>query len=323
MNFEVLTPAEIAPEEALHSLQKMRERAKQKWMIIFLTIGLLVLGSSVVYALEIKWLLIAYAASCIASVFIVGAWVFLKLPVLTEVEHKYAQVVLPGLFTKTGATEVRVGKHHDLSMKTFLEAGLYHDKYSSISREDYIQGKFNERPFGMYEIAIQTVATYGGGGAQNTVGTNRFYGWFIIVPADRISGFHFITMRYRNNNGESDDWHTLTLQHWEEDVHLQKFVPGESKFDDAFLLNTNQPEALHEILTPSLQEFLLYAAATAKNSFAISIQRSRIYVMIGHERANFRQCPEKKFTEEFHPDLLEDVKWYADLLKGIHKVGSR
>jgi hypothetical protein len=320
MNFEDLTPAEIAPQTELDFLQKKREWAQRKWMLAFMTAGLLVLGASLVYALEIKWLFLAYAAFCVATIFVVGALIFMKLPVLSEVERSYAQLVLPGLFAKAGATEVRVGKRHDLAMKTFLEAGLFYDKYSTISREDWVQGKFNEQTFGMYEVALQTVATYGAGPMQNTVGTNRFYGWFIVVPVHRISGFHFITMHYRNNEGESDDWHTLNYQHWVEDQQLQKIKLGETKFDDAFLLNTDQPEMLRGMLTPSVQEFLLYIASTTKNSFAISIQRSRIYMMIGHERANLRMCPEKKFTEEIHPELLEEVKWYADVLRGLSRI---
>lgn len=320
MNFEEIIPSEIAAQAELQKLQKRREWAQRKWTIVFAALTGLVLGAGTVYALEIRWLILAYAPFCIASIFAVGAWVFLKLPVLSEVERKYSQLILPGLFTKAGASEVLVSKRHDLSMKTFLEAGLFHDKYSTISREDCIQGKFSERPFGMYEVAMQTVATYGGmSPMQNTIGTNRFYGWFIIVPAERIPGFHFITMRYRNNDGESDDWHTLTFQHWEEDQQLQKITLGETKFDDAFLLNTDQPETLRTILNPSVQEFLLYVASTTKNSFAISIQRSRIYMMIGHETATFRKCPEKKFTEEIHPEMIEDVKWYADLLRGLQK----
>lgn len=320
MNFEDLTPAEIAPEKELHILQKKREWAQLKWMVIFITLGLLVLGASGVYALEIRWLFLAYAGFCVAVIFVAGAWIFLKLPVLAEVEHSYAQIVLPGLITKTGATEVRVGKRHDLAMKTFLEAGLFYDKYSTITREDWIQGKFNAQSFGMYEVALQTVATYGAGPMQNTVGTNRFYGWFIVLPINHISGFHFITMRYRTNEGESDDWHTLTFQHWTEDQQLQKINLGEANFDDAFLLNTDQPEMLRGMLSPSVQEFLLYLASTTKNSFAISIQRSRIYMMIGHERATFRKCPEKKFTEEIHPEMLEEVKWYADVLRGLSHI---
>ncbi len=320
MNFEDLTPAEIAPETELNILQKKREWAQRKGMLAFTALGFLVLGASLVYALEIKWLFLAYAAFCVVTIFVVGAIIFMKLPVLTEVERSYAQLILPGLLTKAGATEVRVGKRHDLAMKTFLEAGLFYDKYSTISREDWIQGKFNEQSFGMYEVALQTVATYGAGPMQNTVGTNRFYGWFIVVPVDRISGFHFITMHYRNNEGESDDWHTLNYHHWVEDQQLQKIKLGETKFDDAFLLNTDQPEMLRGMLTPSVQEFLLYLASTTKNSFAISIQRSRIYMMIGHERANLRTCPEKKFTEEIHPEMLEEVKWFADVLRGLTRI---
>ncbi len=320
MNFEDLTPAEIAPEKELRQLQKKREWAQHKWMIALATLGLLVLGATGVYAAEIEWLFIAYAAFCLIIVFVVGALIFMKMPVLAEAEHSYAQLVLPGLFTKSGATEVRVGKRHDLAMKTFLEAGLFYDKYSTISREDWITGKFNERSFGMYEVALQTVATYGALAFQNTVGTNRFYGWFIVVPVDRISGFHFITMHYRNNEGESDDWHTLNYQHWMEDQQLQKIKLGEAKFDDAFLLNTDQPEMLRGMLSPHVQEFLLYIASTTKNSFAISIQRSRLYMMIGHDGANFRKCPAKKFTEEIHPEMLEEVKWYSDVLRGLTRI---
>lgn len=320
MNFEDLTPAEIAPEKELHNLQKKREWAQHKWMLTLVTLVLLVLGATGVYALEIRWLFIAYAGFCVLTIFVVGAWIFLKLPVLSEIEHSYAQLVLPGLFTKANAIEVRVGKRHDLAMKTFLEAGLFYDKYSTISREDWITGKFDGQSFAMYEVALQTVATYGAVALQNTVGTNRFYGWFIVVPADRISGFHFITMHYRNNEGESDDWHTLNYQHWVEDQQLQKIKLRDAKFDDTFLLNTDQPEILRGMLSPSTQEFLLYIASTTKNSFAISIQRSRIYMMIGHERANFRKCPEKKFTEEIHPEMLEEVKWYADVLRGLTRI---
>lgn len=320
MNFEDLKPTEIAPEKELIDLQKKREWAERKWMVAFTALGLLVVGAMAVYGLEIKWLFVAYAGFCVATIFVVGGWIFLKLPVLSEIEHSYAQLVLPGLFTKSGASEVLVGKRHDLAMKTFLEAGLFYDKYSTISREDWIQGKFNERSFGMYEVALQTVATYGAGPMQNTIGTNRFYGWFIIIPIDRMPGFHFITMRYRNNEHESDDWHTLNFRHWTEDEQLQKITLGEAKFDDAFLLNTDQPDALRGMLTPSVQEFLLYAATTTKNSFAISIQRSRIYLMIGHERASFRKCPDKKFTEEIHPEVLEEVKWFSDLVRGLTRI---
>lgn len=323
MKLAEVSPSEIASLEGLRALEKKRRLSQSKWLMILVAAGALAIIGTGIFAVEIRWLLFVFVVLCIATIFGVGFWLFIKTPVLSEVEHEYSQFILPGLIAKMDVADVKTSRRHDLAMKVILETGLFHSKYSAISREDAVQGKVNGIAFGMYEFAMQTRATYSFGfvpGTDNTVGTNQFYGWLIIVPMDRVPGFHFITMKYRTTGGESDDWHSETLQHWEDDKQLQKITLGVEKFDRAFLLNSDQPGALRNLLTPQTQAFLLYLFETSQNAFAISIQRGRIYLMIGHESATFRKCPPGKFTEEIHPEVLQDAKWYIDLIRGLSRM---
>lgn len=69
-----------------------------------------------------------------------------------------------------------------------------------------------------------------------------------------------------------------------------------------------------------MQEFLLYLAKTTKNAFAISIQRSTIFLLTGHESATFRKCPDADFAGTFPPEMVEDVQWFTALVRGLSRM---
>lgn len=322
MNVDTISAEKKSPDSRLTALESQYERAGQKiWW--WLSVPLLWVSSwFVVDWVDVEWAWDFFGLWCILVLILIGMFIYKRFPAKENVIHEYSQLVLPKIFSGFGVRDVKVARRHDLSMKTFLESGLYHDKYNSISREDSVQGILNGEQFGMYEVAMQVGSSRMGGraGIVSTTRTNHFYGWFIVLNAARIPGFHFITMRARKNSGESDDWHVKTFQHWDTDTQLQKIILGNPVFDQQFLLNSDHPHALISLLSPTMQEFLLYLAHTTKNSFAISIQKSRIYVMIGHENASLRKCPDQNFAGEYPPDLVEDVKWFVELIQGLSRM---
>lgn len=311
-------PQELAPEDRLRRLEKQYRRSRQKWLFIAAIPVLWAIGAIPLFSLGYSWLGPVYTAWCILVVFAIGAYVIFRFPVADEVEHEHAQVILPGLLTKLGVEAAAVHKRHNLSTKTLLDAGLYYGKYNAWLREDCIQGTISGFNFGMYETAIQIASTAGGGYDR----TNEFYGWFIAVNIRPLQGFHFITMRRRVNSGESDDWHRKTLSHWENDRQLQKIASGNKEFDEAFRLNTDHPAALMSRLDDAAMDFLLYLARTTKNSFALSIQRSHIFLLIGHEGANLRRSRKGDFTLDYSDEIAEEVHWYIEAIKSLAKSFS-
>lgn len=311
---------EIASVPRLRQLEKQHRRSRKKGQLILLIPALCILGAIPAYLLDINWLWEALAGWCILVIFLVGSYIMWKLPVTEEIVHDYSQEVLPGLFRKLGIEKPEAFRRHNLAVKAFLDSGLFHDKYSSISREDCIQGFVHSAPFGMYQVAMQVGTTLMGGRAgMTTLKTNHFYGWFITVNIAAVPGVHVIIMRQRIHSGESDDWHSKTISHWEKSDFLQKEISGNEMFDEKFLVFTDYPQELFRLLTPETQKFLLYLAQTTQNSFAISVQKSSASLLIGHESPTFRICPEGDFTSELPVEMVDDARWFADLLKGIQR----
>lgn len=326
MNQKPITGAEIASVPCLQELEKQYRRSGWKWPIVLSIPAFWIMGAAVAYLVDETWMWEALVGWCLLVAFMAGVYLLYQVPAAADVVHKYSLEILPGLFRKLGAEQVRVARRHDLSMKVFLEAGLYYEKYSSISRQDCIQGMLHGTAFGMYQVAMQTDSSLYRGAAGSpgaSLKTNQFYGWYIVVDAAPVNGFHFITTRRRINAGESDDWHKKTVSHWENDQALQRISSGNAAFDEAFLLNSDQPSVLLSMLSPELQEFFLHLEKTSANSFAISIQRSSVYLLIGHEKADLRIAPEKGFTNEIPQQLTDNVRWYINLMHGLRKLARR
>lgn len=322
MNLERISPAQIAPADRLKAIEKRYIRSRRKIWFVLAIPALWLMGAVAAKAIDELWAWEALIGWCLMTTFLMGVYLLYQVPSTADAVHKYSQEILPGIFTQLGVENVRVARRHNLSMKVFLDSGLYYDKYSSISREDSVQGRINGSDFGMYEVAMQIGSTRmsAQAGTTATLRTNQFYGWFIVVNTAHISGFHFITMRKRRNTGESDDWHAKTISHWENDRQLQKVSIANSKFDELFLLNSDMPDVLSQLLNTSAQDFLVYLAETSANSFAISIQRGNIYLLIGHEKPEFRKVPEGDFTTELNPEMVADAKWFSELIRGLGKI---
>jgi len=324
MNEKPIIGAEIASATRLQELEKQYRRAGLKWKIILSIPALWIIGGLIAKVVDETWIWEALVGWCLLTTFMAGVFLLYQVPAAADVVHKYSLEVLPGIFRQFGAQEVRVAKRHDLSMKVFLESGLYYDKYSTISREDSIQGTLHGNNFGMYEVAVQVGSSLmtGRPGATRPVHTNQFYGWFIILNTPMHNGFHFITPRKRFNTGESDDWLMKTIAHWENDEQLEKITTGTPSFDELFFLNSDQPSVLLSLLNTSAKEYLVQQAQSARNAFAISIQRSCVYVLIGHERAEFRVAPESNFIGNIPESLAEDVGWYVQFINNLRKMSA-
>lgn len=326
MNLEPILSAEIASIERLRELEIKYRRSQQKiWVLVAIPL-LWLIGASVARMINELWAWQALVGWCLLCAFLGGVFILYQIPSKDDVIHDYSQAVLPGLFKHFGADKVLVARRHDLHMKTILEAGLYYDKYNTISREDCVQGHINGIDFGMYEVALQI----GGSvispqaGTTATTRTNYFYGWFVMMNTSRVHGFHFITLRNRIASGEADDWSEKTIAHWEKDITLQKVATEDGAFNELFLLNSDHPEVLLQLLTPSMRESLIQFAETASNSFAISIQRGHVFLLIGHDNADLRKAPSSgNFTEGVDPELQRDVAWYANMVKKLSQIGLR
>jgi hypothetical protein len=146
----------------------------------------------------------------------------------------------------------------------------------------------------------------------------------MMINTKRFPGFHFITLRNRISSGEADDWCQKTITHWEKDTTLQKVSTDDPAFNERFLLNSDMPEQLLQLLSASMRASLLQFAETASNAFAISIQRGHVFLLIGHDTADLRNAPASgNFEEEINDQLKSDVAWYVNVIMKLSQVGLR
>ena len=253
----------------------------------------------------------------------IGAWVFLIIPEKEEVKRKYVSHVLPYLFAQEGLT-IDYYPSHDLQMKTFLQSGLFHDDYQTMLREDCIQGSASKMKFSMYQVAVQTLSRVTGRyGNSARLATNMFYGWAIHAIIPRIPGTHVIIPKGRKTNDESDDWVEKVHENWWSNPRVASTETGYVPFDALFTLYTDQPAAFFSVGKKEFLDFVIYLANTSTNAFAINMSGSVFALHIGHEKTSFRHMPDGNFATEYNPELLEEVKWFAQMLKDIQRFTSQ
>lgn len=313
-------PGTLDPEY-LRDLGKLYHFARYRYWYLLLIPALWILGGilttftvmdGLVAGLLIAWFFIV--------LFGVGAWVFLVNPEKEEVVRKYVAHVLPCLFRREDL-DIQYFPSHDLSVKSLLRSGLYHDRYSAILREDCISGTTGRMNFGMYQVAVQTASSFGGArySPRSRVLTNQFYGWAIHCVVPNVNGVHVILPRHRKTQHESDDWLEKVIENWMSNPKCLQLPTGYHAFDAVFVVYSDQPPAFHSFANKDFLDFLLYLQSGSHNAFGINISGNLFAMHMGHKTPTFRHCPDGDFASEFHPELLEDVKWFADLLKGIQR----
>jgi len=249
----------------------------------------------------------------------VGAWVFLLIPPKEEIKRKYVSHVLPFLFSQQGI-QVNYYSSHDLSMATFLRSGLFHNNYQTMLREDCIQGSASRMQFSMYQVAVQTFSRISGRyGNSVRSATNEFYGWAIHVLIPRVAGTHVILPRSKKTSDESDDWLDKTTRNWATNPKCPAQQTGYAAFDEIFVLYSDNQQGFFSFATREFLDFLIYLHDTTKNAFGVNVSGGVFAMHIGHEDPNFRHMPSGNFLTEYNPELLEEVKWFSDLIKGIQK----
>lgn len=307
--------------EALQKLGKMYRFSRIRYLLLLLIPVLWILGGylsgfssmdDLVAGILIAWFFVVF--------FGVGAWVFLLIPDKEEIKRKYVSHVLPFLFRKEGI-EITYHPSHDLSVNSLLKSGLYHDRYSTILREDCIAGSAGRMNFGMYQVAVQATSGFNGGrySPSSRVMTNLFFGWVIhcIIPSTR--GTHVILPKHRKTEGESDDWLMKVGENWWQNPKCPAYETGYQPFDEEFILYSDQPEVFHSFATKEFMDFLLYLQKSSSDAFAINVSGNLLMMHMGHAEPSFRYCPDGDFVSEVHPDLEQDVKWFTSLLKGVQR----
>jgi hypothetical protein len=311
-------------ESALRQLGRMYRFSRIRYLLLLLIPALWILGGTLVgmghYDSLSVGILIAWF---FVVLFGVGAWVFLFIPEKEELTRKYVSHVLPFLFQREGLT-VDYYPSHDLSMAAFLKSGLYHDRYNTMLREDCIQGSVTRMQFSMYQVAVQTVSGHMGRyGNHSRTATNEFYGWAIHCLIAPVRGTHVILPRSRKTGDESDDWLEKVSENWSTNPRCPAQLTGYAAFDGQFVLYTDNPQAFFSFATKEFFDFLIYLSGTSGNAFALNISGGLLAFHMGHESPSFRYCPDGDFASEYHPELLQEAKWFCDLLKGIQRFTMR
>jgi hypothetical protein len=316
--------AEFAPPDSryaseLEKLEKQHKKARFRYALLLYIPVLWILGIAAAYALDNPVLWEGIAIYLVGVVFLIGAWVFAIIPSRESLEKKYARIVLPALFEQRGI-KASYFNSHLLSITAFLKSGLYQENYSTLLREDSLTGDAQGMPFGMYQVAVQVASGVGGGSVtrpRSRILTNHFYGWVIQCGITAKPGQHTLVFRDRKTAHESDDWILPVREYWFKQMSPVSLHAPANSFEDFFLLFTDQPKAAAEIFNPAFQKLLVYLAQTSVNAFALTISGNLFTLHIGHDDPTFRSCPEKNFDASYHPQMLLDVQWYSDLLKGI------
>jgi hypothetical protein len=253
----------------------------------------------------------------------VAAWVFLVIPEKQEIQRKYVSHVLPFLFHQQGLA-VNYYPTHDLSMAMFLRSGLFHEDYNTMLREDCLQGAASRMVFAMYQVAVQTISRVSGRyGASASSATNQFYGWAIHCIVPPVRNTHVILPRKRKTSDESDDWLEKTCESWSTNPKCEAGSIGYPPFDERFIVYTDNPQAFFSFATKEFLDFLIYLHTTTNNAFGINISGSLFALHMGHETPGFRHVPDGNFETHYNPELLQEVKWFADLIKGVQRFTAR
>lgn len=320
---QATTPSQN-PEEllALELLAKKYRLARFRFTLLLLIPALWIIGGILISAIfdmygagvpiMLIWIFVV--------LFGVGAWVFLMIPHKLEIERQYAKLVVPALLKQEGI-QAEYYQAHTLATASFLKSGLYQEKYSTIRREDSVTGKALGMPFGMYQLAVQVSTPLGRSAFQprTTLLTNHFYGWVIQCGITPVAGRHVLLFKTRKTSHESDDWLAPVQKYWQTNPECPPLFSGNPVFDAHFLLFSDRPKVAEDLFHPEVRQFLLYLAETSENAFAISISGNVLTMHIGHSEPTFRSCPKENFGREYHPRMLEEAKWFSDLLKGMRK----
>lgn len=314
-----------APDsEALQKLGRMYRFARFRYAFLLLIPVLWMLGTSFVSFDSIAGLSLAVLIIWFFVVlFGVSAWVFLVIPSTTEIKRKYVSHVLPFLFHRE-ALKVNYYPSHDLGMAAFLRSGLFHEQYHTMLREDCIQGDAGRMEFALYQVAVQTVSRMSGRyGNSARSATNQFYGWAIHCIIPSVRNTHVVIPRKRKTDDESDDWLEKTRESWTTNPKCAAQLVGYAPFDAEFIVYTDNLQAFYAFATRDFLDFLLYLHSTSKNAFGVNISGSLFALHMGHEMPDFRHVPNGNFVTEYHPELLQEVKWFAGLIKGVQRFSSR
>lgn len=313
-------------ENALGKLGKMYRFARVRYGLLLLIPLLWLLGGAMVsLEPEADWVVVFLIIWFFVVLFGVAAWVFLLIPETEEIKRKYVSHVLPFLFQKC-SVDINYYPSHDLSVNSLLKSGLYHNSYNTILREDCINGNASRMQFGMYQVAVQTGAyTMGAGrlGTRSRIMTNEFYGWVIHCVIAPVSGTHVILARNRKTSHESDDWLEKTNESWWQNPKCPPQLTGHAAFDKHFILYTSNPQVFFGFATKEFLDFVVYLGETTTNSFGINISGTLFAMHIGHVSPTFRHVPRGNFVSDFNPDLIEEVKWFSGLVKGVQKYFAR
>jgi hypothetical protein len=311
-------------ETALERLGRMYRLSSVRYLFLLLIPALWVFGVLIASIGRIDGLVAGFLIAWFFIVlFGVAAWVFLVIPEKEELKRKYVSHVLPFLFSRNGLN-VDYYPSHDLSMATFLKSGLFHDDYNTMLREDCLQGSAARMQFSMYQVAVQIATrSYGRYGSSARTATNQFYGWAIHAIIPRIAGTHVILPRRRKTGDESDDWLEKTGRSWTTNPKCAPLLTGYAPFDQLFILYTDNQQVFFSFATKEFLDFLIYLYNTTKNAFGINASGNVFALHMGHDDPTFRHMPNGNFVTEFDPELLEEVKWFSDMIKGIQKFTSR
>jgi len=312
--------AELAPVQELEMLGMQYSRSRRQYLYLLLIPALWAVSLMLFLVPDFEWAPELVSLLCIVSLFGVSAFVFVGISSPDEIKHRYSQLIIPGLFRELGAQDVEVFSSHTVSTAAILDSKLYTGEYDSIQRRDCIMGSVRGMQFGMYEIAVQTGLSLSGSRVlTSSVMTNQFFGWFIMIPLRNTIGEHFIIMRERVSETESDDWQKKTIKRWSEFPQFFYNESDKSAFNETFLVATSNPQHMSQLLTKEAKEFLLFLAESTGNAFGISIRGNMLCILIGEDNGSFHYAPEGLFTEKIPDESAENARWYMALLDGLRK----
>ncbi|HLG03982.1 MAG TPA: DUF3137 domain-containing protein [Bacteroidia bacterium] len=256
----------------------------------------------------------------------VVCYAYFVLPTQEEISLQFKKKCIPQLLQKHGIEGVYTASH-GLSVNSFLKAGLYHHRYSHFERYDGIIGRFENHPFGLYELAVQIA-----GGSNGIVGlpgvlpghrtmTNYFYGWVLHIPVKDITGRTFVIPKFERASGEADDWIETTRNHFRDNPAFEQVQSGNPVFSRYYVIYSNDASETKKILNGNRLQFLIEAATLFESIPAFSFCGGRACMHLSIVDNSF----DLELATQFFPQGIEEIsgrlKFFCRAINALYGPG--
>ncbi|MGL4597961.1 MAG: DUF3137 domain-containing protein [Bacteroidia bacterium] len=264
----------------LKKIQFQQRFARKRGLILMLVFLVGVVPFLLGVFFDQIWLVVLGGTLGLAGALILVGWFIVFLPKNETISKRWKKIVLPHLLHSIGL-QGEYHTAHDLAVKTFLNAGLFKEKYSYFSREDCFLLQYQNARFGLYQLAVQYRLK------QDDFLTNHFYGLVLHVPLQKKFNGVWIIPKNRRTAHESDDWLLPVLEYRHKKEGIVAVQSGHPEFDACFFVFCYQPQEAAIVLKPWFCSLLYRVQQNWENGLAISFVDQLAALHVGHATPKF------------------------------------